>query len=97
VAFNSPPEGDAVLRVELRHRHFLEQVAPDGLENLLQDLRVEKKRRAEVELEAVRLNQRRAPADARLLFKHGDVQPGFGQQHCARQPARPGAHDQHAL
>jgi hypothetical protein len=74
-------EGDAVLRVELRHRHFLEKVASDFLKNLLQDLRVEEKGGTKIEAIAIALDNRSAPAHARLLFQNGDFRARFGEQH----------------
>ena len=77
------------MRVELGHRHFLVKVAADFLENLLKNLRVEKKRRAEVEAIAIALDERGASADARLLLKNGHIRARLGEQHGRGQPARP--------
>ncbi len=90
------PENQPVLRVELFHRHFAVQIAPGRREDLLENLRVQEKRRPEIKPVAVALEGRRPPANARLSLNHGHVQAGLGQQHRRGQAARAGPYNQHS-
>ena len=58
-------EDDAVLRIEPHHFHLRAERRAGGGEDFLQHARVEEKGRAEVELEPIGLDGRRAPADGR--------------------------------
>ena len=56
---------DAVLRIEPLHFHLRPERGAGGGEDFLQHARIKEKGRAEVELEAIGLDGRRAPADGR--------------------------------
>ena len=68
-------EHDAVLRIEPHHFHLRAERRAGGGEDFLEHARVEEKGRAEIELEAVRLDRRRAPADGRAAARGLSLSP----------------------
>jgi hypothetical protein len=59
------------LRIEADHRYFFEQIPAYGLENLLENARIEKKRRTPVKSEALGPDRRGTPAYERLTLQNG--------------------------
>ena len=86
-------EDDAVLRIEPHHFHLRAQRRAGGGENFLEHARVKEERRAEIELEAIRLDRRSASADGRESFDDLHFHSRSGEENGGSETAGTGADD----
>jgi len=82
---------EPIVRVEPQELDYLVKIAAAHGEHALEDLGVKKKGRTAIETKPVLLECRGTPAWRRLALDHENVRAGLGQQHRARQAARPRA------
>ncbi len=81
------------MRIESDHFDFLLERGAGGAHDFVQDARVEKKCRAEIEAETLGLNRGSATADDGQAFDDADAQTSSSKEDRRRQTARACAHD----
>ena len=86
-------KNDPILRIEPHHFHLRAQRRAGSGENFLEHARVKEERRAEIELEAVRLNRRSASADGRESLEHFHFHSRSGEENGGSEAAGTGADD----